>query len=99
MVSQCVENSHHVSRTLQSPPRVAGNTGDVTLDVGGERAKDDRSLSAGALYKDELGSDLVTDILAVLSAQLLAGLGVFLVFIVMIFEATESLWISAGSLY
>ena len=99
VVSQGVENSHHVSRTLQPLPHVAGNTGDVSLDVGREGAKDDRALSPGALHQDELGPALVPDILAVVSAQLLAGLCVFLVSIVIIFEGTESLWISAGSLY
>ena len=99
VVSQGVENSHRVSRTLQSLPHVAGNTGNVTLDVGGEGAKDDRALSSGALHQDELGPALVPDILTVMSAQLLAGLGVFLVSIVIIFEATKSLWISACSLY
>ena len=67
--------------------------------MGGEGAEDDRALSPGALHQDELATALVSDILSVLSAQPLAGLGVFLVSIVLIVEGAESFWISAGSLY
>ena len=98
VVSQGVEDCNHVGCTLQSLPLVAGHPGDVALDVGGKGSEDDRAMSPGALHQEELVPALLPDVLAVVSAQLLAGLGVFLVSIVLIVEVAESLWISAGSL-
>ena len=99
MMSQGVKDCHHVGCALQSLPLVAGHPGDIALNVGGKGAEDDRALSPGALHQDELAPALVSDVLSVCSAQLLAGLGMFLISMVLIVEGAESFWISAGSLY
>ena len=99
VVAQGVEDGHRAGPALQPLPHVARHAGDVVLDAGGEGAEDDRALSQGALHQDELIPALVPDILAVVSAELLAGLGVLLISIVMSVKCAESLRISPDPRY